>query len=55
LSIREELAHQGKIPVDQICQILQRIKNLTEIQPDKSLEDLLDEKLIKWSVCRFAD
>jgi len=55
LSIREELAHQGKIPVDQICHILQRIKHLLEIQPDKPLEDLLGKKLIKWSVCKFAD
>ena len=50
LSIREELVQKGNIPVDQIFQILQRIKNLLEIQPDKSLKDLLDKKLIKWSV-----
>ena len=55
LSIREELVHQGKIPVDQICQILRRIKHLLEIYPDKPLADLLSKKLMEWSICKFAD
>tara|TARA_X000000950_G_scaffold282084_1_gene380132 strand:+ start:2031 stop:3722 length:1692 start_codon:yes stop_codon:yes gene_type:complete len=55
LSIREELVHQGKIPVDQICQILRRIKHLLEIYPDKPLEDLLSKKLMEWSICKVAD
>ena len=55
LSIREELVHQGKIPVDQICQILRRIKLLLEVHPDKPLEDLLGRKLMEWNICNISD